>query len=40
MAVRLRLSAHGWQPGSYRLRIVALDPWGRRSVLTLPFRYP
>jgi GH25 family lysozyme M1 (1,4-beta-N-acetylmuramidase) len=40
MAVRLRLNARGWQAGAYRLRVVALDPWGRRSVLTLPFRYP
>ncbi|HET9114827.1 MAG TPA: GH25 family lysozyme [Gaiellaceae bacterium] len=40
MAVRLRLSARGWRAGSYRLRFVALDPWGRRSVLTLRFRYP
>ena len=40
MAVRLRLNARGWRPGPYRLRVVALDPWGRRSVLTLPFRYP
>jgi hypothetical protein len=40
MAVRLRLSARGWRPGAYRLRVIALDPWGRRSVLTLRFRYP
>jgi GH25 family lysozyme M1 (1,4-beta-N-acetylmuramidase) len=40
MAVRLRLNARGWRPGSYSLRVVALDPWGRRSVLTLRFRYP
>jgi GH25 family lysozyme M1 (1,4-beta-N-acetylmuramidase) len=38
--VRLRLNARGWRPGSYRLRIVAVDPWGRRSGLTLRFRYP
>jgi GH25 family lysozyme M1 (1,4-beta-N-acetylmuramidase) len=38
--VRLRLNARGWRPGSYRLRVVALDPWGRRSGLTLKFRYP
>ena len=38
--VRLRLNARGWRPGSYRLRIVALDPWGRRGALTLRFRYP
>jgi GH25 family lysozyme M1 (1,4-beta-N-acetylmuramidase) len=40
MSVRLRLNARGWRPGAYRLRIVALDPWGRRSTLTLRFRYP
>jgi GH25 family lysozyme M1 (1,4-beta-N-acetylmuramidase) len=40
MTVRLRLNARRWQPGSYRLRFVALDPWGRRSGLTLRFRYP
>jgi GH25 family lysozyme M1 (1,4-beta-N-acetylmuramidase) len=40
MAVRLRLNARGWRPGAYRLRVVALDPWGRRGVLTLRFRYP
>ena len=39
MAVRLRLSARTLR-GSYRLRIVALDPWGRRGVRTLRFRYP
>jgi hypothetical protein len=38
--VRLRLNARAWRPGSYRLRIVALDPWRRRSGLTLRFRYP
>jgi GH25 family lysozyme M1 (1,4-beta-N-acetylmuramidase) len=40
MLVHLRLNARGWRPGSHRLRIVALDPWGRRGVLTLRFRYP
>lgn len=40
VAVRLRLNARGWRPGSYRLRFVALDPWGRRGALTLRFRYP
>jgi GH25 family lysozyme M1 (1,4-beta-N-acetylmuramidase) len=40
VSVRLRLNARGWRPGSYRLRVVALDPWGRRGALTLPFRYP
>jgi len=38
--VRLRLNARGWRPGSYRLRVTAVDPWGRRSGLTLRFRYP
>jgi GH25 family lysozyme M1 (1,4-beta-N-acetylmuramidase) len=38
--VRLRLNARGWRPGSYRLSVVALDPWGRRGVLNLRFRYP
>jgi lysozyme len=38
--VRLRLNARQWQPGSHKLRFVALDPWGRRSTLTLRFRYP
>ena len=38
--VRLRLNARGWRPGSYRLRVVAVDPWRRRSGLTLKFRYP
>ena len=38
--VRLRLNARGWRPGAYRLRVVALDPWGRRRGLTLRFRYP
>lgn len=38
--VRLRLNARSWRPGAYRLRIVALDPWRRRSGLTLRFRYP
>jgi hypothetical protein len=40
ITVRLRLNARGWRPGSYRLRVVALDPWGRRGALTLRFRYP
>jgi GH25 family lysozyme M1 (1,4-beta-N-acetylmuramidase) len=38
--VRLRLNGRGWRPGGYRLRVVALDPWGRRRGLTLRFRYP
>jgi GH25 family lysozyme M1 (1,4-beta-N-acetylmuramidase) len=40
ITVRLRLNARRWRPGSYRLRVVALDAWGRRGALTLRFRYP
>jgi hypothetical protein len=40
MQVRLRLNARTLLRGPYSLRIVALDPWGRRSRLTLRFRYP
>jgi GH25 family lysozyme M1 (1,4-beta-N-acetylmuramidase) len=39
MMVRLRLNARRLQAGSYSLRVVALDPWGRRSRLTLRFSY-
>jgi lysozyme len=39
MQVRLRLNARTLLPGSYSLRVVALDPWGRHSRLTLRFRY-
>jgi len=39
MQVHLRLNARGLRPGSYNLRIVAVDPWGRRGRLTLRFRY-
>jgi GH25 family lysozyme M1 (1,4-beta-N-acetylmuramidase) len=39
MQVRLRLNARSLGPGAYSLRVVALDPWGRRSRLTLRFRY-
>jgi GH25 family lysozyme M1 (1,4-beta-N-acetylmuramidase) len=39
MQVRLRLNARSLRPGSYSLRLLALDPWGRRSRLTLRFRY-
>jgi GH25 family lysozyme M1 (1,4-beta-N-acetylmuramidase) len=39
MQVRLRLNARALPPGSYRLRIVAVDPWGRHSRKTLRFRY-
>jgi hypothetical protein len=38
--VHLRLNARGWRPGAYRLRLNAVDPWGRRKTLTLRFRYP
>ncbi len=40
MQIRLRLDARGLRRGSYALRVVALDPWGRHSRLTLRFRYP
>ena len=40
MQVRLRLNARTLRPGPYSLRVVAVDPWGRRSRLTLRFRYP
>jgi hypothetical protein len=39
MQIRLRLNARGLRPGYYRLRVIALDPWGRRGRLTLRFRY-
>jgi hypothetical protein len=39
LQVRLRLNAHALRPGSYSLRVVAIDPWGRHSRLTLRFRY-
>src|SRR4029077_5036435 len=37
LQIHLRLKARGLRPGSYSLRVVALDPWGRRSRLTLRF---
>ncbi len=40
LIVRLRLNARGWRPGTYRVRFVAIDPWGRRGRLALRFRYP
>jgi GH25 family lysozyme M1 (1,4-beta-N-acetylmuramidase) len=40
MQVRLRLNARLLPRGSYRLRVFAVDPWGRRSHLTFRFRYP
>jgi GH25 family lysozyme M1 (1,4-beta-N-acetylmuramidase) len=39
LQVRLRLNARTLLPGSYRLRIVAVDPWGRHGRMTLRFRY-
>jgi hypothetical protein len=39
MQVRLRLNARLLPHGSYSLRVFAVDPWGRRSHLTLRFRY-
>ena len=39
MEVRLRLNARTLLPGAYRLRIIAVDPWGRHGRMTLPFRY-
>jgi GH25 family lysozyme M1 (1,4-beta-N-acetylmuramidase) len=38
--VRLHLNGRSLKPGTYALRIAAVDPWGRRSALTLRFRYP
>ena len=37
--IRLRLNARVLRPGPYALRVVAVDPWGRRSHVTLRFRY-
>ena len=39
MQVRLRVNARTLLPGSYSLRINAVDPWGRHGRLTLRFRY-
>lgn len=39
LQVRLRLNARTLLPGSYSLRIVAVDPWGRHGRMTLRFRY-
>ena len=39
MQVRLRLNARTLLHGPYKLRVVAVDPWGRHGRLTLPFRY-
>jgi GH25 family lysozyme M1 (1,4-beta-N-acetylmuramidase) len=35
--VRLRLNDRRLAAGTYTLRVVAVDPWGRKSVLRLPF---
>jgi GH25 family lysozyme M1 (1,4-beta-N-acetylmuramidase) len=40
MQIRLRLNTRTLRRGPYSLRVVAVDPWGRRSRLTLRFRYP
>jgi len=40
MQVRLRLNTRTLRRGAYSFRVVAVDPWGRRSRLTLRFRYP
>ncbi len=39
LRVRLRVNTRTLLPGSYRLRIVAVDPWGRHGRMTLRFRY-
>jgi hypothetical protein len=39
LEVRLRLNARTLVRGTYGLRIVAVDPWGRRGRITLRFRY-
>ncbi len=39
VVVRLRLNGRYLAAGKYRLRITAVDPWGRTSALTLPFFY-
>jgi GH25 family lysozyme M1 (1,4-beta-N-acetylmuramidase) len=41
IAVRLRLNSRLLKHGThYRVRVVALDPWGRSDAIVLPFRYP
>jgi GH25 family lysozyme M1 (1,4-beta-N-acetylmuramidase) len=40
LQVRLRVNARTLLHGAYSFRVVAVDPWGRRSRLTLRFRYP
>ncbi|HKN63607.1 MAG TPA: GH25 family lysozyme [Gaiellaceae bacterium] len=39
LQVHLRVNARALPRGSYRLRIVAVDPWGRHGRMTLRFRY-
>jgi GH25 family lysozyme M1 (1,4-beta-N-acetylmuramidase) len=39
MQIRLRLNARTLLHGPYKLRVVAVDPWGRHGRLTLRFRY-
>jgi GH25 family lysozyme M1 (1,4-beta-N-acetylmuramidase) len=38
--VRIRLNDRVLRRGSYQIRILATDPWGRHSRVTLRFRYP
>ena len=39
--VRMRLNGKALKSGQqYRLRVIALDPWGRRATLIVPFRRP
>ncbi|HEY6459435.1 MAG TPA: hypothetical protein VIY73_04765, partial [Polyangiaceae bacterium] len=40
LQLRLRLNARALRAGSYSLRVVAVDPWGRHRGLTLRFRVP
>jgi lysozyme len=41
IAVRLRVNRRFLHSGqAYRLRVVAIDPWGRRDELVLPFKAP
>lgn len=41
IAVRLRLNGRNLRHGqTYRLQVVAVDPWGRSDSLVLPFRAP
>lgn len=39
IVVRLRVNARRLAAGTYRLRIAAVDPWGRKSAITLRFAY-